>query len=361
MFPIRYSNCWEDTDVLLSAINAQPGGDYLSIASAGDNTLALLSRNPKSVLAVDISASQIASLEIRRAAFQMLEYQELLEFIGVVKYKSRLERYVKLRRLLSPNARYFWDKNPLYIEHGLIHCGKVETYLKRFRNWALPLLMSRRKQRRLLAPRPQRDDAPPGDVFYSWRWQIFTRLFFNKIYLARIDLGRSKAIYQNINKDIPALVLARIQHAMTAAPAEPNPYLEYIIRGNYHEHLPYYLQEDNYSRIRNNLSRLKIFAGSLEQALDNNPEALYRGFNLSDIFEYMDAAQFIRTFKQILGRCRPGARIVYWNNLIDRIPSAMPGRINLLNDLARDLFARNRSFFYGSLVIAEATAHKSYA
>ena len=40
---IRYAQCWEDADVLLDALDVQPGDTCLSIASAGDNSLALLS------------------------------------------------------------------------------------------------------------------------------------------------------------------------------------------------------------------------------------------------------------------------------------------------------------------------------
>jgi S-adenosylmethionine:diacylglycerol 3-amino-3-carboxypropyl transferase len=45
---IRYAQCWEDADVLLEALDIQPGQSCLSIASAGDNTLAMLAKNPPS-------------------------------------------------------------------------------------------------------------------------------------------------------------------------------------------------------------------------------------------------------------------------------------------------------------------------
>ena len=39
---IRYAQCWEDADVLVEALAPQPGHTLVSICSAGDNTLALL-------------------------------------------------------------------------------------------------------------------------------------------------------------------------------------------------------------------------------------------------------------------------------------------------------------------------------
>jgi hypothetical protein len=87
---IRYANCWEDADILLRALDVKEGGVYLSIASAGDNTLSLLSCNPSLVLAIDLSAAQLACLELRRAAFARLPYEGVLRFLGVRESTDRL-------------------------------------------------------------------------------------------------------------------------------------------------------------------------------------------------------------------------------------------------------------------------------
>ncbi len=39
---LRYAQCWEDADVLVAGLAVRPGDTVLSVASAGDNTLALL-------------------------------------------------------------------------------------------------------------------------------------------------------------------------------------------------------------------------------------------------------------------------------------------------------------------------------
>src|SRR5688572_30539124 len=79
---IRYAQCWEDADVLVEGLDVQPGDACLSIASAGDNTLALLTRRPARVVALDLSPAQLACLELRVAAYRTLEHVELLELIG---------------------------------------------------------------------------------------------------------------------------------------------------------------------------------------------------------------------------------------------------------------------------------------
>jgi len=79
---IRYAQCWEDADILLEALNIQPERTYLSIASAGDNALAMLSKGPERVIALDINPAQIACVELRAAAYRELLHSELLEIMG---------------------------------------------------------------------------------------------------------------------------------------------------------------------------------------------------------------------------------------------------------------------------------------
>ena len=98
---IRYASCWEDADVLIRALNVKEGGAYLSIASAGDNSLSLLSKRPSLVLAIDINPVQLVCVEIRKIAFQKLSYDELLVFLGVNEGNDRSELYKRLRDDLS--------------------------------------------------------------------------------------------------------------------------------------------------------------------------------------------------------------------------------------------------------------------
>src|SRR6059036_3809663 len=95
---IRYASVWEDADVLCAALApCARGGRVLSIASAGDNALALLTCDPAEVVAVDLSAAQCACLELRIAALRRLDDEALLAFLGVTPSPGRLEIYRQLR------------------------------------------------------------------------------------------------------------------------------------------------------------------------------------------------------------------------------------------------------------------------
>ena len=63
---IRYSQCWEDTEVLLESLNIQENDICFGILSAGDNVFSMLAENPEKVVALDISFPQIALAKLKR-------------------------------------------------------------------------------------------------------------------------------------------------------------------------------------------------------------------------------------------------------------------------------------------------------
>ena len=96
---IRYASVWEDADVLCEALEPRAaGGRLLSIASAGDNALALLTLDPAEVVAVDLNPAQLACLELRIVAIRHLGDEELLA------WAAALERYgtITLAEALEP-------------------------------------------------------------------------------------------------------------------------------------------------------------------------------------------------------------------------------------------------------------------
>src|SRR5262249_30233930 len=94
---IRYAQCWEDADILLAGLGVRPGDVCLSIASAGDNALALLTRSPRRVIALDLNPAQLACVALRVAAYRTLAHPELLELIGSVLSPRREALYLRCR------------------------------------------------------------------------------------------------------------------------------------------------------------------------------------------------------------------------------------------------------------------------
>ena len=354
---IRYAQCWEDADVLVQALaprlpSANPQR-LLSIASAGDNTLALLAQGPQQVVALDLSHAQIACLELRVAAYRCLDYPEILELLGARPSERRSDLYARCRGSLSSEAQRFWDARPAEIEQGAATVGRFERYLRLFGTRILPLIHSRRVRAQLLQPRPQAErERFYEEVWNNRRWRALFHLFFSRWVMGR--LGRSPAFFDYVEGSVASRLLARTRYALTVLDPSANPYLQWILLGRHGPALPNALRPEHFQPIRAHLDRLEWHCLSLEQYLDQAPAAYFDGFNLSDIFEYISPAATETLLAKLADAGRPGARLVYWNMLAPRRrPPSLAHRLRPLDELAAKLFAQDKAFFYSALVIEE--------
>lgn len=350
---IRYAQCWEDADVLLDALDVQPGHVCLSIASAGDNSLALLSRKPARVFALDLNPAQLACLELRVAAYRALTHTELLELIGSRPSSTRDELYRRCRNQLSSGAHSFWDAHPAEIAHGIGGAGKFERYFELFRNRILPLVHNRNRVERLLAGGSREERV----TFYNqdwdtWRWRSLFRVFFSRFVMGR--LGRDPSFFQYVEGSVSDRILRRARYALTELNPAENPYLQWILTGQHTTALPFALRAENFDAIRDNLDRLEWRCQSVEEFLTEIGERAIDRYNLSDIFEYMSPENYQRLLERLVRAGRPGARLAYWNMLAVRHrPESMAGSLRPLGELAAELFARDKAFFYSTFVVEE--------
>jgi S-adenosylmethionine-diacylglycerol 3-amino-3-carboxypropyl transferase len=350
---IRYAQCWEDADVLIEALDIHPGDTCVSIASGGDNTLALLTKDPAHVIALDLSPAQLACLELRVAAYRALRHPELLELIGSVASSRRPSLYARCRDQLSDDARAFWDARPELIAAGTGAVGKFERYFALFRRRILPLVESRAKVELLLRGGPaQRREAFYATQWDSWRWRLMFRLFFSRFVMGRA--GRDPRFFQYVEGSVADRILARTRYALTMLDPADNPYVQWILTGRHTTALPYALRPEHFEVIRANLGRLEWRCQSLEDYLARVPPRSIDRFNLSDIFEYMSEQRYTHTLGRIAATGRPGGRLAYWNMLVPRSrPEALADRLAPLAELAAQLHQQDKAFFYSALVVEE--------
>lgn len=350
---IRYASVWEDAEILCDALApAARGGRVLSIASSGDNALALLTTDPQEVVAVDLSGPQLAACELRIAAWRRLDREELLAFLGVTDAPDRLATYAALRADLGTGARGYWDANASAIRRGAMHAGKFERYLRSFRRFVLPLIHSRRTIDRLLAER-SRDERMRfyGEEWDTARWRLVFRMFFSRFVMGR--MGRDPQFFAHVEGSVGDRILARTRHALTELPLHTNPYLTYIMTGSYAEGaLPLYLRAEAWEPIRERLDRMVLMQAPAQAA-----PGRFDAYNLSDIFEYMPPDVHEATYAALADKARTGARLAYWNMLAPRsVPPSLAGRVQPRRDIADPLYERDAAWFYSAFHVDEVTA-----
>jgi len=350
---IRYANCWEDTDLLLEGLNIRSDSKCLSIASAGDNSFSLLTKNPEIVYAVDLSLPQTACAELKKNAIKYLDYSDFLEFLGFCKSESRISLYREIESYLSAEAASYFSKNMAIIKKGLIHCGKFERYFHIFSKFIMPLIHSKKTIHKLLSLTTLEEQKQ----FYCDKWDNKRFKFLFKIFFSGSVmglLGRDKEFFKFVDSEtVSQKIKSRVDKAFETIPMWSNSYINYILLGNFGNILPHFAKEENFNAIKLNIDKLLIKKGELTTVIKES-DVKFDVFNLSDIFEYMDMETFKDIAEKLISAANSGARLAYWNMLADRkISDILPDHTIHLKDLSDELYKKDKAFFYKAFFIDE--------
>ncbi len=353
---IRYAQLWEDADCLLLGLagDRKPlsGATLVSICSAGDNALAMLTLDPARVVAVDLSAAQIACLKIRIAAWRTLDHTALLELMGSRPSARRAALFDQVAATLPADAQAFWAPLKREVEvYGLGGIGRFERYFRLFHRRVLPLVHRRTTVQAVFEPRSREQRQRFLDQRWNtWRWRILLKLFFSRFTMGR--LGRDPAFFDHVEGSVADHVARRVVHAIVDTDPADNPYLHWVLRGIHGTALPLALRPEHFETIRDRLDRLDIRQGSLEAFVATGEKA--DGFNLSDIFEYMGTDTFADVYGSLLDAANAGARLVYWNMMVPRrMPPAFGDRVRTMEELEARGRAMDKAFFYSDFVVEE--------
>lgn len=341
---IRYANCWEDPEVLLKGLNLGKGKRILSIASAGDNSFALLTTEPELVVAFDLNPTQLYLVELKKVAIQQLSREETIAFLGFTENQHRLKTYEGFKQELSPEALKFWEKNQFYIKTGVIHCGKFEKYFQLFGRRILPFIHTKKRVEALLSKKSEEEQKQFYDhKWNTWRWRLLFKIFFSKAVMGK--KGRDPQFLKEVKLSVGTFIFNKAAKQLSSTLAQDNFILRYNLTGNFATLLPHYLQEENYDVIRKNLSKLEIFNGTTDDAIAHFGK--FDGMNLSDIFEYMDPKTFAQIGKSLYAGLNEGGTIGYWNLMVPRVLSNdLPEHFELNEALSSALTSIDKGFFY---------------
>jgi S-adenosylmethionine-diacylglycerol 3-amino-3-carboxypropyl transferase len=349
---IRYAQLWEDADVLTDALGPRPGATLVSICSAGDNALAMLTLDPKRVVTLDLSMAQIECLNLRIGAYRTLDHEGFLALMGSRPSDQRERLLAKALAVTSETTQAFWmARKEDVVAYGAGGCGKFERYFRLFKNRVLPFVHSRQTVGAIFVPRDKQGRQHFFDKRWnSWRWRLIVKLFFSRFMMGR--LGRDKAFFEHVEGSAADHVMGRLHHAAVSCDPATNPYLYWIMNASHGDHLPMAWRAEHFDTIAGRLDRLDIRHGSLEAFTASGETA--DGYNLSDIFEYMSPEVFSAVYGDVLASANPGARLVYWNMMAPRrVPQEHARRVETQRDIEHRGKAMDKAFFYSDFVVED--------
>ncbi|MEI7596738.1 MAG: DUF3419 family protein [Bacteroidota bacterium] len=348
---IRYSNCWEDADLLLEGLKPEKGSRILSIGSAGDNSLSLLTCNPSEVIAVDVNQIQLYLIELKKQAFINLSYSEMLEFLGFYESNMRFEYFKKIQPFLSIDCNKYWVKNIDIIEQGVIHTGKFEHYFELFRKKILPLIHTKKRTTALLKEKTANEQLEfYHKTWNTFRWKMLFKVFFSKFVMGKF--GRDPEFFNEVKVEVSKFIFSKAEAHLSRIDSTKNEYLHYIFTGSFDKKLPHYARQENFELIKRNASKLRIEKGYAENYITKENPIDY--INFSNIFEYMNSTDFKNTSQKIIENIPPNCRIAYWNLMVPRkLSDYFSSQIQYLEDFSNELTEHDKGFFYKQFIIEQ--------
>jgi S-adenosylmethionine-diacylglycerol 3-amino-3-carboxypropyl transferase len=165
-------------------------------------------------------------------------------------------------------------------------------------------------------------------------------------------LGRAPEFFDYVKVPVAKSIKNRVDKGLINISARENPYVDFILNGNFKYVLPHYLRKKNFEIVKSNLEKLVIIEGPVQEGLKE--ESFFDGYNLSDIFEYLDFKTFEEIYKSLLESGEKGCKFVYWNMLADRrCPVELQKFVRFHDKLADTLLENSKAFFYKKFIIEE--------
>jgi len=354
--PISYSMCWEDPDILLEALNISNKDNVLTITSGGENLLAILLKNPNTVVAIDINKEQIYLTKLKIYAIQKLNFEEFIQFLGFKSCSDRVGLFNKIKGSLNNEELRYWNSHLDEINKGIIHCGKLERYLSKFRKYFLPFIISKKRINEFLLL----DSIDKQKEFYrkyidNWRFRLLFKIFFSR---KGLESGRDKDYFKYSSQTKTSnYYLGKVRHGLTEIPIKDNFFMQYILIGtiiiplNNHP----YLDIENFNKLKLSIKRIKFFNADIHKYVKKEKSESFNKFNLSDVFEVKTQEEYEEILKEIVRVSYNNGLVCYWNNLVPRYEHDKVLGINKDELLSSKLSKRDRCHFYSRFIVEKIT------
>jgi S-adenosylmethionine-diacylglycerol 3-amino-3-carboxypropyl transferase len=308
-----YTQIWEDPEADLAALQLPLGSTIVTISSGGCNALSYLTAQPAQVYAVDLNQAHLALLKLKLAGIRAFsKYGEFFQFFGEAASPANLQLYRnRLRPLLEPDARSYWDKRNIigrprhaYFTDGFYRHGMLGRFI------GLTHIVAKVAGIDLGA-------LLTAEVGASERIEALDRLhrlFHSR--LARI-LTRTPALLFSIGMPpqqrarlgggapLNELLYQRLLRLINRHPNDTNYFAWQALRLRYcgpgDRCLPPYLQRSQFARMRNDAGLIIPVHANLREFLDGLPAREVDAVVLLDSQDWM-AAEEIRALWDAIDR-----------------------------------------------------------
>lgn len=360
-----YNTCWEDPRTDRAMMELDQDSEVVMITSAGDNALAYLLDNPAKINCIDVNPRQNALLDLKRAAYQQLEWPLFFEIFGRGKTDNFANVYQQLRSSLRPESQSCWDSQQRYfkpkgLRKGLYYHGSCGFFA-----WCAGQLLNvdqkLKKQLEELFEAP--DMETQRALYLDVENRLLDRMVGKKI---RQKVGLSllgvpdaqRAFIEHESGGLRNYVREAFRRVFMELPIQENYFYLLYLKGEYsYNCCPAYLETANYSTLNDRVDRLQLHTTTIADFLNNNPGA-YSHFVLLDHQDWLaahDPAALAEEWKLVLANSRPGTRILLRSaySRPETVLDFVRDRVRFRNDLSEPQAKLDRVGTYAGTFLLE--------
>jgi S-adenosylmethionine-diacylglycerol 3-amino-3-carboxypropyl transferase len=371
---LLYNACWEDPACDRAALRLGGDDEVLVITSGGCNALDYALCGPRRVWAVDANPRQTALLELKLAGIHALGHDDFFQIFGRGRHPGFPDLYRRrLRALLSPTARQFWDRRGHWFTgRSFYYRGLSGTVARLVRAYldAWPAL--RRAVDDLLDAPSLEAQARIYDARVAprlWtppvRWAVGRQATMSML---GVPCAQTREVARGHQHGVSGFICDAIARVFRLLPVGDNYFWTVYLRGGYTPACcPEYLKPANFAALKGGLAeRIVPVTGTVAGFLAGHQGRISR-FVLLDHMDWMAwhrPHDLAGEWERICQRAAPGTRIIFRSAHQEagylahvRVGGvALPERLRFDRPLAAILHARDRVGTYGGFHIADLAA-----
>jgi S-adenosylmethionine-diacylglycerol 3-amino-3-carboxypropyl transferase len=372
-----YNTCWEDPRCDRFLLNLKKESSVVMITSAGCNALDYALDKPAEIHCVDMNPRQNALLELKIAAIQHTNFDNLFHFFGTGAHKEAKNVYeTALRPTLPPFARQYWDKNLHFFEPKGLRKSFYWHATSGLVAWFFSKYFSIQGKSRAIAEQlfAATSMTEQKALYYqlesklmtkSIKWLMSQHLFMcflgvpesqqkllSVVETAEKDAGKAK----NTEGVAVKFIQAALRRVFTELPISDNYFWQLYFNGKYTpECCPNYLKSENHALLKQETSKIRTHTTTITNFLDRNP-AKYSHYVLLDHQDWLaanDHAALVAEWEAILKNSQKGTRILLRSaaSEVDFFPEFVHQQVFFEKEKTADMHKLDRVGTYGSVYL----------
>lgn len=315
---IRYSFVWEDNQILTQNLNFQSTDHVLMITSGGKNVLSALLNPLKKITAIDINPLQNDLLKLQINLIKNYDYATFRGLLGLDGEEGVSKNLEKIESIENKESFIFWTNFFKKHPKGILHSGRLETYLTSFIE-TLPADLQRNLRNLIMFEDVDSQASYFKKYLDSSDFKKYFIDYFNEINLSK---GRDSKLFKYAEETAGETFYNRLLHQSEKFLLKDNLYFCFFFfgaQGIPSNTLPPCYQEANFDMIKKSLGKIEIIDGEVIDYLLSEEGKSINKASLSNVFEYTDKQTFEKICDE-LSKHNQNIQFVYWNLLQNQIP-----------------------------------------